>query len=137
MVLKYPLARLTVLYQLHGQNRSCEEAMINAAYEGGLISPGSLKNKMQQGKGSCGAIHTARKIAHQKMVELHGEDKNKIDNLTETIIHQIEEDAISYLRSREKNIEKSYNCQEEKNKLICGNLAPVILDLLIQQLRQH
>lgn len=138
MELKYPLARLSVFYQLNGRKISCSDALVNAAYETGLIPNGSLDSWLKQNThstGSCSAIFAARRIVETKLEELHEDDNDLRDQLTDEIMVNINSGLESYSKER---IEKAKDqCSSDPNNINCGKLAPVILDFLIQQLRQH
>ena len=141
MELKFPLARLYLLYQLHGQRRSCARALVDTAYETGILPEGVLDFWIEENgelQGSCGAMLTARRIAEEKLAQIHGGDKEKIKELTESIISQVGIEVESYNRKNKKNKELDENsCIESEDQSDCGNMAPIILDFLIQQLGRY
>ena len=136
MDLKYPLARLSVFYQLNGRNKSCSDALIEAAYETGLIPSGSLDTWKKQNThitGSCSAIFAARKIVETKMETIHKDLKIR-NTLTDTIMTNIGTNIDEYSKQK---VQAEEECSTQPNNMNCGKLAPVVLDYLIQQLRQH
>lgn len=141
MELKYPLARLYLLYQLHGQRRTCSRALVDTVYETGILPEGVLDIWIEQNgelNGSCGAMLTARKIAEEKLAQIHGTDSEKIKQLTESIINQVGTEVETYSQKNKKNSEsEEKSCIESEELSDCGNMAPIILDFLIQQLGRY
>ena len=136
MQLKYPLARLFLLYKLHGEKMSCSRALVDTVYETGLIEAGSLDAWVKENPelhGSCGAMLTAKRIAEESLKGISDVDDKTVKQITDSIMEQIGLEVKGY--NKQSALQETDDiCDPTENSARCGNLAPLILDFLIQKL---
>lgn len=128
MELRFPKARLFA-YDKILEGHSCVSVLIHAITDAGLLSEGSLKNLMNGDscKDFCQSATAAESILRAYMTEHH--EPIEAGRLAKSAFAHFKTDFDGWLAGREESL----TC--EKNA--CRENAPVVLDLLLQQLLKH
>ncbi|MBY0357288.1 MAG: hypothetical protein K2W82_04735 [Candidatus Obscuribacterales bacterium] len=135
MGLYFPNARLLVYNHLLESKNDCYGAMVNAARDLGLLKnarPEDFKQGESIKPDSCGALQAARQILdysltnHSPNAQHSAKNVNKIWSDIAKQVEQYKTTMVS--RCEEPN---------KSEKLICAQLPPIVLDILLQHLMPH
>ena len=135
MELRFPNARLLVYDRILSGSASCASALIQAAYDTGVLEQGSIDDWLEgAGGGSyvCSAKMAARKILEETLRK-SGLDGPALEAQLEKTFSTLEEELTDYLAGRRGLSKCGPEESDAQNKEICIDYAPLILDLLLQQ----
>lgn len=130
--LRFPNARLFV----HGQlscGRAASEAIAHSACEFGLLPDRDLNSVLPTHPvAPCPCMATARNIL-SKYCELRRARNDGFDLDEKAMWAILQEDALSF------NQESTHESDEEKQERLheCSKFAPVLFDLMLQELLRH
>jgi hypothetical protein len=135
MLLKFPNARLSVYNRLLTKRISCVRALVEEAYENGLISQGCLDDLELPGD-SCGSAFAARKILEKffdqrDVASSDGEKQVKVDELWSEIANDL------HCYQKRTNLVHELPDDGLMDPMECGNMAPVVMDILLQHLNRY
>ncbi len=136
MRLEFPHVRLFLADRLMAGDGDCVDVMLEGAYNFGVLDDGALSGaSFANAGGVCKSLSAARKILeHYVSADGSFGDKREQDRLTERIWKDLLRDLETY-RSVE-NID--HCCDGESGEASeCDQLAPVVFDLMLQQIRRN
>ncbi len=135
MELRFPNARLLVYDRILSGSANCASALIQAAYDTGVLERGSVDDWLEGAGGAasvCSAKMAARKILEETLRK-SGLEGNALEDQLERIFTTLEEELADYLAGRRGLNKCGTEDSEDMSKEICIDYAPLILDLLLQQ----
>jgi len=129
MELRFPKARLFA-YDKILQGQPCSSVLVNAIVDAGLISEDSLKTVSGEAccKGRCQSVSAAKGIIEAYMIERH--QPPEASRLARSAYKHLKTDWKGWLTRREETLSAQQIAE-------CRENAPVVLDLLLQQLMKH
>lgn len=129
MTLRYPTVRLFVLNQLMSNSLTCGRAFVEGAYEFGLVSRGCLDPWLAEQKenGQCLLLPVARKTLEQFFTD---ERRADLESAWSAFIDQFEQH-----KSTKNAMRTGSTCK--MNEPDCDWLAPMALDLMVQQMSRY
>jgi len=132
--LHFPKARLFAYDRLVG-GASCSSAIVRAVADAGLLSADTMETLTHalDSSGGCGALNTAKQIIQSYMSERH--DEGMALEHTEKAYGQICSE-IDRWKSAVATAPQD-QCRTEKLQISCRDMAPIVLDLLLQQIMKH
>ena len=130
MNLQFPNARLFIHDLISNEHLSGPAAIVQASYEFGLIpvnSSGDLECK-HHGNGHCACFATAKEILTR-----HLADKASIARVTPEIIDEI----WAGIERQAEQYQKSLGNGEASTSEPCNRIAPMLFDLMLQEVRRY
>jgi len=137
MFLRYPTARLFLYNLIFEQAQNCVSAMVNGAYEFGLVSAGALEGlTLPIDSLVCGSMFAAKKVL-EKYVEEHSLRHEGLDlpHTVEHIWQGIERDIDNYKVYTHLQHERHGGAPPDR--LECSSMAPIVFDILLQHLPRY
>lgn len=135
MELRFPNARLLVYDRILSGSANCASALIQAAYDTGVLERGSVDDWLQGAGGGayiCSAKMAARKILEETLRK-SGLEGDVLEDQLERIFTTLEEELADYLAGRRGLNKCGPEDNQDQAREICIDYAPLILDLLLQQ----
>lgn len=134
MELRFPKARLIAYTKLAGGD-SCSSVLISAVTDAGLLSEESAKELLDADNppGACSSLNTARRIIDAYLCERHGH--SVAERYGDATFDQMKADVEKW----QKNAKLGHgpDCNDYQLKVSCRDMAPIVLDLLLQQISRH
>ncbi|HMP52411.1 MAG TPA: hypothetical protein PKD05_12735 [Candidatus Melainabacteria bacterium] len=135
MELRFPNARLLVYDRILSGSANCASALIQAAYDTGVLERGSVDDWLEGAGGAvsvCSAKVAARKILEETLRK-SGLEGDALEDQLERIFTTLEEELADYLAGRRGLNKCGPEDNQDQTREICIDYAPLILDLLLQQ----
>jgi hypothetical protein len=131
-VLQFPNARLFIHNLLADERVSGAEAIARGAREFGVIDANSSDVDLERAINSCDCCMAAHCVLRQYFKSKSGQDgADATESAWKTIVTRLSRyQAVSQKREAKK--ENVPDCAQ-----LCSNLAPVIFDLLLQEVRRY
>ena len=134
MELRFPKARLFA-YVMLTQGATCFSVLVHAISDAGLLSEDSLRRLAEDAShaGGCGSMTAAKKIISAFMEEKH--EPPVSEKIASKAFDQIQNDVDNWYRLSDGV--HGLECPAGKVPISCRDMAPIVLDLLLQQLMRH
>lgn len=132
MELRFPKARLLAYSEL-SRGANCFSVLVQSVIDSGLISEDlSAKLSEEHGSGNgCSCLNAARKIIDAYMCERH--DAKDAGTFADASFNRINADVERWQKTASLS---ERNCNDGTASL-CRDKAPVVLDLLLQEIIRH
>jgi len=130
--MQYPNARLFIHSLLSDNRVSGSQAIVQGAYEFGLVPDGSIQPVVEGGGLPCRCMDALKNVLIKYFEERQKHSPAPFYDLKE-IWSAVEKDADTYI---EKSI-GSEQCAGIAQVLNCKKLAPALFDILLQQIRRY
>lgn len=134
MTLQFPHARLLIHNLLADEHISGAEAIARGACEYGVISQqdsdSAESSEMRQAIINCDCCEAAHCVLRQYFRSKDTNAEGSLEAAWKSLMRRVDR----YVKNASKTpmIEPELNCQQT-----CNNLAPVVFDLLLQELRRY
>lgn len=134
MTLQFPHARLLIHNLLADEHLSGAEAIARVAIEYGVIpqydADAAENSELKKAIGDCDCCETAHCVLRQYFKSRGSRSEVYLESAWKSIIHSLERYRNSAYKS--ENSETALSCKQA-----CNNLAPVVFDLLLQEVRRY
>lgn len=131
--LQFPNARLFIHNLLADERVSGAEAIARCAYEYGVIDPSCLEDaELESAIRKCDCCKTAHCILRQyfkSKADQYGQDAG--ESAWQSVVTRLSKYKTTTTQNLANN-ESTSDCEQN-----CSNLAPVIFDLLLQEVRRN
>ncbi|MBX9952297.1 MAG: hypothetical protein K2Y39_24195 [Candidatus Obscuribacterales bacterium] len=131
MTLQFPHARLLIHNLLADEHLSGAEAIARVAVEYGVIPKYDAENsELKRAIVNCDCCEAAHCVLSQYFKTHGAKSEDYLESAWKSIIHSLERYKNCAYKSGNGGTELS--CQQA-----CSNLAPVVFDLLLQEVRRY